>query len=189
MTTNKISARKRFFSMVKINGHPLRCWINPKSQRTDFYRTIRVKDRAVTIHRFSYEMFNGKIPKGKQVDHLCANKACANPDHLDIVTPLENMRRHVFRRNNLGKEWWPNKNPLLIKNMKTKTKKSGPLFHQWLIDNDLTIQKFANLIGQSHAAVALWRTKSKTGRPLSVHHSTAVNIKRIAPTCPLAELE
>lgn len=44
-------------------------------------------------HRFVYEYLIGKIPKGKQIDHLCRNPRCVNPEHLEPVTSLENSRR------------------------------------------------------------------------------------------------
>lgn len=44
-------------------------------------------------HRFSWSLKNGPIPKGMQIDHLCRNRACSNPDHLELVTAQENNRR------------------------------------------------------------------------------------------------
>lgn len=44
-------------------------------------------------HRVAYELERGPIPDGAQVDHLCKNPLCCNPDHLEAVTPRENTLR------------------------------------------------------------------------------------------------
>lgn len=44
-------------------------------------------------HRVSYEIHTGPIPDGMTIDHLCRNKICVNPDHLEAVTSSENTRR------------------------------------------------------------------------------------------------
>lgn len=45
------------------------------------------------VHRAMYELVVGKIPDGLTLDHLCRVRACCNPDHLEPVTMLENLRR------------------------------------------------------------------------------------------------
>lgn len=49
--------------------------------------------RATYAHRYMVEARYGPVPKGMQVDHLCRNRGCVNPDHLEIVTPQVNQLR------------------------------------------------------------------------------------------------
>ena len=58
---------------------------------------IRSFDQSLA-HRLAYEEYVGPIPDGLQIDHLCRNRACVEPSHLEVVTQQENMRRGLQSR-------------------------------------------------------------------------------------------
>lgn len=59
-------------------------------------------------HRLAYEAFFGLIPTGLQLDHLCRNRACYNPFHLEPVTPGENTRRSPLVGRSTNRPKFPN---------------------------------------------------------------------------------
>jgi hypothetical protein len=65
-------------------------WIGAKQRG---YGALALDGKVVRAHRFSYELFNGSIPKGLEIDHLCLTRACVRPDHLEAVTRHEHCRR------------------------------------------------------------------------------------------------
>ena len=65
------------------------CW-NWTATKYNGYGRFKVGQSMVTAHRVSYEMANGPIPDGMQVDHMCFNHSCVNPAHLRLASPKEN---------------------------------------------------------------------------------------------------
>ncbi len=71
-------------------------WIGTRNNRGyGRYRAVRGSNREVVAHRIAYEMVIGAVPDGLQLDHLCRNRGCVNPWHLEPVTCRENLMRGV----------------------------------------------------------------------------------------------
>ena len=50
-------------------------------------------EKKTYAHRYSYKLYRGEVPVGFDVDHLCRNKKCVNPKHLEAVSHKENIHR------------------------------------------------------------------------------------------------
>ena len=59
------------------------------------YGRIQYKNHPTLAHRFMYEQMVGPIPEGMTLDHLCRNRLCINPAHLDPVVMRTNILRGV----------------------------------------------------------------------------------------------
>ena len=64
------------------------CWLWTAYVGRDGYGRlwVRAGRPGVLAHRFSWELVNGPVPEGKELDHLCWVKHCVNPDHLRAIT-------------------------------------------------------------------------------------------------------
>lgn len=70
------------------------CWVWTGSRNPKGYGSVSTgKHTSALAHRTTYEIANGAIPEGLQLDHTCLNTSCVNPAHLEPVTNAENMRR------------------------------------------------------------------------------------------------
>ena len=72
------------------------CWNWHGTIDKDGYGKIKIRsirNASLYAHRVSYELYCEPIPDGLQIDHLCRNRRCANPEHLEPVTCKVNIER------------------------------------------------------------------------------------------------
>jgi hypothetical protein len=90
----------RFWDKVEIPIQASGCWSWSGTSNPNGYGYLgrgRAGTGSVAAHRIAYELHTGPIAPGMEVDHLCRNPGCVNPNHLEVVTHKENMHRGSHR--------------------------------------------------------------------------------------------
>ena len=104
----------RFWEKVDRSGE---CWTWLASQAGEGARTGRgygswaIRGTTYGAHRFSWILRHGPIPDGLEVDHLCHNRLCVNPDHMRLATRAQNAQNlsgaHADSRSGVrGVDWY-----------------------------------------------------------------------------------
>ncbi len=91
---------KRFWDKVEKTDY---CWNWKANKYKDGYGQFSIGKRKIAAHRYSYILARGDIQEDFVVDHLCGNKSCVNPLHLEVVTQKENVKRGIKNRTNINK--------------------------------------------------------------------------------------
>ena len=83
---------RRFWTKVDKSGP---CWEWTAALTPSGYGQVRVDGRLVTAHRYAWSILRGPIPEALTLDHLCRNRRCVRPSHLELVTRGENVLRGI----------------------------------------------------------------------------------------------
>lgn len=85
-----IDPEERFYCFTT---RTLGCWFWEGGLDKEGYGKFYCKNKTLKAHRYSYELIVGSIPKDLVIDHLCRVRSCVNPDHMEVVTRVENIKR------------------------------------------------------------------------------------------------
>ncbi len=85
----------RFWGRVRFSGW---CWEWTGAITSHGYGNVSLNGVWHAAHRVTYALEYGSIPEGMHLDHLCRNRRCVRPHHLEAVTPRENTVRGFAAR-------------------------------------------------------------------------------------------
>jgi len=95
---NKYTPLERLLQSVDVGGSPIGCWRWTRSTDREGYGFMKFRGRQERAHRVAWELLEGPIPPGLELDHReCENKSCVNVDHLEVVTGLVNTQRGCLK--------------------------------------------------------------------------------------------
>lgn len=89
--------RRRLWERIEVDA-ATGCWTWVGTLNSNGYGRVQFRGRVMAAHRAMWIRERGEIPPGLDLDHLCRNRRCTNPDHLEPVTREVNLRRGTNTR-------------------------------------------------------------------------------------------
>lgn len=102
--TRRDDIRSRILANVAVvdAGYLTPCWLWTMADsgrgRGGGYPRLKLNGRTCAAHKVSFANEHGYVPGNKQIDHKCRNRMCVNPDHLEMVSHIENQKRRARAR-------------------------------------------------------------------------------------------
>lgn len=81
--------------LERITITPAGCWEFSGAHLPSGYGSVRFNGRTHVLHKLMWEQKHGPVTQGLQLDHLCRNRGCCNPDHVEPVTQKVNLLRGI----------------------------------------------------------------------------------------------
>lgn len=130
------------------------CWEWTAGLRNgEGYGNFHLRGRNCAAHRVSYAEFVGPIPEGADLDHLCRNRRCVRPSHLEPVTRKENLHRgQGVAAKNKAKTHCPQGHPYDAENTVTHTHRTG------------SVMRYCRICMTKHKRAYAAKIKSKKGQ-------------------------
>jgi HNH endonuclease len=119
---------QRFWEKVEVPISRGKCWRWTATILRDGYGQFRLNGKLIKPHRLAYELLVGPIPDGMMtLDHVCRNRACVNPYHLEPATNRDNnvLRGIGISATNARKTHCPKGHPLSGDNLYHSQLKKG----------------------------------------------------------------
>jgi hypothetical protein len=89
--------QEAFWNKVEVPHQPSCCWHWTGSIDPTGYGKFKIYQHSLAynrkVHRIAFTLLIGEIPDDLTIDHLCRNRGCVNPDHMQLVTLGDNIRR------------------------------------------------------------------------------------------------
>ncbi len=124
------------------------CWNWIGHINSSGYGEYYIKNSKIRAHRFIYELLVGKIPENLVIDHLCKNRKCVNPAHLEPVTNRENIiRGDGISSLNRRKTHCVHGHPFDEKNTAPRKRKNGAM---WRVCRECMNQKQREYYKRKH---------------------------------------